>query len=163
MFCTIFFLRQKMSNCILVFWKKSTEATLKFHNTRMYIYYIKLIFFNDNGHQSLIEGSGLRGRVRQGRRHEFKGGGTLHWAKTSWTLKTLKFEKSGGACPPPALMVVPPLGGGGGVSRICEIYKFICATEHLYYFYINCHSNVISVWYMFTDCFVFFVFLLWNN
>jgi len=37
----------------------------------------------------------------QGRRHEFEGGGSIHWKVGVITVKTLKFEKGGGACPPP--------------------------------------------------------------
>jgi len=53
--------------------------------------------------------------VGQGRRQEVEGGWALHWKEWVITVKTLKFEKGGCACPPPPLspMVAPPLGGGG--------------------------------------------------
>jgi len=57
----------------------------------------------------------------QGWRQEFEGGGwSMHWKVGGNTLKTLQFEKCGGAWPSPltAHLVVPPLPAGD-VYRIC--------------------------------------------
>jgi len=46
----------------------------------------------------------------QERRHEFEGGGSQCIdQKLDYTVKTLKFEKSGGGMTPPPPMVAPPL------------------------------------------------------
>jgi len=43
----------------------------------------------------------------QGRRHEFKGGGSVHWKVGVITIKTQTFEKGGGCMTSPAPMVAP--------------------------------------------------------
>jgi len=52
----------------------------------------------------------------QGRRHKFEGGGGRcigRWGGVN-TVKILKFEKGGGACPPAPIVALPLVVGGGG-------------------------------------------------